>query len=77
MDGAYPGTLDLVNLVTTPAPLVSVTVLETCSNLWRDECLHFAIGPWYLWCRGSQPKHVSNPASRSLTPFNVYDYMII
>ena len=23
--------------------------------------MRFAIGPQHLWCRGSQPKHVSNP----------------
>ena len=30
----------------------------------------FAIGSQHLWCRGSRPKHVSNPAYRygSLTP---------
>ena len=28
----------------------------------------FAIGSQHFWCRGSQPKHVSNPAYRSLNP---------
>ena len=27
----------------------------------------FALGSHHLWCRGSQPKHVSNPAERILS----------
>ena len=27
----------------------------------------FAIGSQHVWCSGSQPKHVSSPACRSLT----------
>ena len=35
----------------------------------------FSIGSLHLWCRGSQPKHVSNPdsATKTIKPHMMYD----
>ena len=35
----------------------------------------FAIGSRHVWCRGSQPKHVSHPVLRSLIPILLCRYL--
>ena len=33
----------------------------------------FAIGSQHLWCRGSQPKHVSNSVLKEIDPHFMYE----
>ena len=39
--------------------------------------MRFAIGSQHLWCRGSQPKHVSNPDSviKKFKPHFIHDFL--